>query len=254
MKKLTLLWFTIMIISMGSYAQTTAVDFTLTDCNGISRTLFPIIDSGNVVIMIYEHQCISCKIGANIVKNVILTNYSTATNLRLIYLDNGGFSCSAIQNWISSNSLMNGPAIAYSSDYTSPYGAGMPVVVVTGTKSHKVYLSAPPTTTSFKNAVESALTDISNGINSDQGLSGSFEIYPNPAVNDKAWIKLSNSGSQLLSYEISNSAGQIIQPSKMIKAGEQQAEISITGMENGIYFIYLNTAEGRIVRKLMINN
>jgi hypothetical protein len=257
MKKQTLLWIAMMLTTALSFAQTTAVDFTLTDCDGNSHTLFPIIDSGNVVVLVYEHQCSSCTYGATKLKTAINENFSSAKNIRIMYLDNGPNPCSSIKTWISANSLLPGPAIDYSNDYSSPYGAGMPVIVITATKQHKVYIiannsTAQTTITNFKNALQSAITDVSNGINSVQISTTSFEIYPNPAVSDKIWVKLNNSGNNLLSYFITNATGQIILTSKTTENSLSINEISLAGIENGVYFFFLNTTEGQIDKKLLI--
>lgn len=257
MKKLTLIWVAITLFAMVSHAQTTAVDFTKTDCDGNSRSLFQMIDSGNVVILVYEHQCGSCFVGANNLKTAINTYFASAKNIRVMYLDNGGFSCSSVKTWVTSHSLISGPAFSYSADGSSPYGSGMPVIVITGGKTHKVYSITNsvnlPNVSTLKTAIQAALTDISNGINTGSGMAGLINIYPNPAVNDKVCINFSNTQSQVFSYEIFNAAGQTVLPSISIKTGDQQAEISITGYENGIYFIYLNSAEGRIAKKLIIS-
>jgi hypothetical protein len=260
MKKLTLLWIAMILTSMLSNAQTTAVDFTLTDCDGISRSLYPIIDSGNVVILVYEHQCSSCNSGATNLKTTINTYYAAYKNIRVMYLDNGGYSCSNVKSWITNHSFIQGPAFAYSNTQSSPYGAGMPVIVVTATNAHKVYIiannsgsSTLTNVTNLKNAIESAMADLTTGINTDRRSPGTFDVYPNPAVGDKVMINLHNTGSQLISYEITNAAGQIILPLKTIKTANKQEEIDLTGLENGLYFINFNTSEGSFVRKLMIS-
>jgi hypothetical protein len=260
MKKITLILVAIIFSTIVSLAQTTAIDFTLTDCDGISHTLFPIIDSGNAVVLVYEHQCGSCVAGVGNLKSAINTNFSTTPNIRVLYLDNGGYSCSSVKTWISSHSYIPGPAFTYASDQSTPYGPGMPVIVVAGTKSHKVYIvannSGPATytnVTNLKNAIQSALTDISNGINSEQGNNSSVSIYPNPADNNKTWLHFNNSLSKVSGFEIVNAAGQIIQPLTIIQPGVQDKEISTSRLEKGIYFIYLNSSEGTIVKKLIVS-
>ena len=224
--------------------------------DGISRTLFPIIDSGNVVILVYEHQCSSCLVGAKNLKTAINTYFPKETNIRILYLDNGGYSCSSVKSWISSNVLKPGSVFMYSNTQTSPYGSGMPVIVITGTKAHKVYAITNsvnlPGVTTLKNAIQAAQSDITTSIKSDIN-SGSFNIYPNPAINDKVLLKFNSKVTQLNSYEILNASGQIIIPSKRINFANDQKEISLVGLDNCIYFVFLNTSEGLIVRKLIIS-
>lgn len=257
MKKSILFWVAITLASLVSQAQTTSVDFTLTDCNGNSRSLYPIIDSGNVVILVYEHQCSSCLVGAKNLKTAINTYYAALTNIRVMYLDNGGYNCTSVKNWISNNSLISGSAFAYSNTQSSPYGSGMPVIVVTGSIAHKVYVIANsvnlPSVTTLKTAIQNALADISNGINTDDGMANNINIYPNPAETDKIWIKLGESDGKITGYKVINTTGQIILPETEIKNAAKQEEISIAGLENGIYFICLNSSKGIIAKKLIIS-
>jgi hypothetical protein len=176
MKKITLIWVAISLFALVSHAQTTAVDFTLTDCDGNSRSLYPIIDSGNVVILVYEHQCSSCLVGAKNIRTAINTYYSTAKNIRIMYLDNGGYSCTSVRNWVSTNLLIAGPTFAYSNTQSSPYGAAMPVIVVTGSSAHKAYVTVNSNVSTIKAAIQSVMTDISNGINSEKGIAEVISI------------------------------------------------------------------------------
>ena len=260
MKRLALIWVMITFIMLNSQAQTTAIDFTLTDCDGISHSLYPILDSGNVGILVYEHQCASCVAGTGNLKTTINTYFSTQTNLRVMYMDNGGYPCSSTKTWITSHGYIPGPAFAYSSNQSSPYGAGMPVIVVTGTKAHKVYIIANNSSSAtytnvpnLKNAIQNALTDISLGINPESGNSATINIFPNPANNDQVKINLSNSNIKILRYEISNTSGQIVLTSTALISGITEESINISDFENGIYFFSLHTTEGIIVKKLAIN-
>jgi hypothetical protein len=255
MKKLTLLCFTILSISIGTYAQSTAIDFTLTDCDGNSRTLFPIIDSGNVVVLVYEHQCSSCQVGATNLKNAINLYFASDKNIRVMYLDNGGYSCTSVKTWITSHSFIPGPAFAYSNTQSSPYGAGMPVIVVTATKSHKVYLIANsvtlPTVLTLKGAIQNAQTDITTGINSGFNSASANDIYPNPVTGNSIFVH--NTSGNLQSIEISNISGQIVMPGIRVSKTDQQQEINLNNLENGIYFVRLNTSEGTLIRKMILN-
>jgi len=145
-------------------AQYTAIDFTLNDCDGNSVNLYSLLDKGKVVILFYEHQCSSCVAGANNLKNVINNNYAGDTNIVILYLDNGGYSCTSVKNWVNSKGFINGPCFTYSNDFSSPYGSGMPVVVVTSGADRKIYLLAKTPTQASTTALQTAIHDAFSGL------------------------------------------------------------------------------------------
>ena len=137
----------VLLLSSPAPAQTTAVDFTLNDCNGISQNLYSILDAGKVVVLIYEHECASCVTGALRVKNVINASYASNARIQILYLDNGGNSCKRTSDWIANNALLPGISFVYSNNGSSPYGAGMPVIVIAAGAQHKTYLVSKSLTT-----------------------------------------------------------------------------------------------------------
>jgi hypothetical protein len=152
--------------SLTLRSQTTAVDFTLKDCNGVDHSLFTLLDSGNVVILVYEHECPSCLAGITNIKNVLTADFSVKKNVKVLYLDNGANACNTTKKWIQKNNLPEGLYFRYSNDFNSPYGEGMPVIVVVSGRSHKVFLktSSPEeaTAAALKTAIENALSEIKN--------------------------------------------------------------------------------------------
>ena len=159
-------YFLVIMLLFTSYmskSQNNAVDFNLKDCNGTQQNLYNIIDSGNVVVLVYEHECPSCLAGATSLKNVIKNNFSDKKNIRVIYLDNGANSCNTTKKWVQKNNLLEGLYFKFSNDFTSPYGDGMPVIVVTSGKSHKVFLIAgspdEANNDALKTAIDNALSE-----------------------------------------------------------------------------------------------
>ncbi|MFA6924615.1 MAG: hypothetical protein WC223_10220 [Bacteroidales bacterium] len=162
MRKIILL-ILIILPSLFSIAQNTAIEFKYKDSLKTQQSLFDILDKGNIVILIYEHQCPACTKGSQNVKEVILKYYSDKKNIKIIYLDNGANSLSSTKNWIKKNSLLNGECVKYSTDYSSPYGEGMPVIVITAGKSHKIFLisNSPSDISTLNKALINAFTEIS---------------------------------------------------------------------------------------------
>jgi hypothetical protein len=163
MKK-TIYLILLLVSSHTLKSQTTAIDFNLKDCNGIQHSLFSLVDSGNVVILIYEHECPSCFAGVTNLKNVLAANFSDKINIKILYLDNGANACSTTKKWVQKNNFPEGLYFRFSNDFTSPYGEGMPVIVIVSGKSHKVFLKAASpeeaNTDALKTAIENALLEV----------------------------------------------------------------------------------------------
>jgi hypothetical protein len=229
--------------AMSTYAQT-AVDFTLTDCDTMSRHLYAILDQPKVVALDYEHECGMCTAGTANLSAVIKTFYNGDTNIIVMYLDNGGNSCATTANWIATNNFVPGPSFEYSSDQSSPYGSGMPVIVIVAGSSHQIFLTAngaaAADTASVHNAIRDALASIT-GIDDMDDSDNSFEVSPNPA-GDKIVVTISkkiNSQNNILS--IYDAMGRLILQQPLIR---EKNEIYIDNLSKGIYIA--RYSDGRI--------
>ncbi len=255
MKKYIIITIAILVYSFHGNAQTSAFDYTKLDCNGVTHNLYTTLDQGNVVVLIYEHRCPSCLTGANNIKNVINNYYSSNTNIKVWYLENGGGTCTVVNNWITTNTLIAGTVFQYSSDFSSPYGSAMPVIVIAAGPAHNTYLVSlgASTVTDIHNAIEAALLSI--GIDEISLSLSSFNVYPNP-VNTNSFTLLYNSLlSQIITIELYDIEGKLVQPSLITKStpGENSIEINVTNINNGIYFVKLKTNDGFQLKKIFIN-
>jgi hypothetical protein len=260
MKKLYIILYITFLFTFLAKAQTTAVDFTLNDCDGVSQSLYKTLDSGKVVILFYEHQCSSCVQGANLVKSVYNSKYSNNPDVKIIYLDNGGFSCSSINNWVASNNFIQGPKIAYKSDYSSPYGSGMPVIAICGPYLHKVYFTAisvaqASDTAKMRKAIDTALAQIPLSIQEAKKTTNSVNVYPNPVSGNYIYINFSSRVNQKISIDVMDLTGKTVYSSYDIqmREGDNNIKISDAEMKNGVYFCRIKAADGNYVRKLIIN-
>lgn len=232
-------------------AQTTAVDFTKADCNGDTFHLYSFLDSGNVAILIYEHQCGSCRTGSQNITSILNRYYPSHPLIRVIYLDNGGYSCNSTATWISTNNLAPGRIFLYSNDLSSPYGAGMPVVVICAGKGHKIILltnsAASTDTTSVHNGIEDALGEIVNGLNVNTSKT-SLELFPNPIQGNTAYLKMTNYPGGQLQVRVMNIYGQTMQvfPSMTPTGDRLVLPLEMRGYVNGFYFLHVRTTEGNL--------
>ena len=260
MKKLYIILFIAFAINFFTNAQTTGVDFSLNDCNGVTQSLFKSLDSGKVVIMIYEHQCSSCVTGSKYVQKVYNSYYATNPNVEIMYLDNGGFNCASISSWINTNALAPGNTIAYSNTYNSPYGTGMPVVVICGPYQHKIYFNASGTlltadTVHMHHAIDSALMQTTLSVQSVKKNTDNIQIYPNPVTNSSVNINFTSSINQKIALEVIDLTGKSVYSSNdiTIYEGNNNIRLSDANLKNGVYFCRFKSTEGISVRKLILN-
>jgi len=253
------LLFLLLLISFFSKAQTTGVDFNLPDCNNVNQSLYNTLDSGKVVVLIYEHQCAFCLDGALYFKGVYNTYYSNNPNIRVMYLDNGGFKCDDIDSFVVKNNLIPGVQIALNSDYSTPYGNGMPVIVICGPYLHKVYfsclnLTGASDTVHMHHAIDSALMEIPLSINNSIICSNDIKIFPNPVKGNTFSINYMSKIAQIINIEITDIMGKTVyrrQADNIIK-GENKINISNVDLSQGVYLINFKTTDYNVIRKLII--
>lgn len=126
----------------GAQAQTTAMDFTADDCDGVSHTLFSDLDAGYcVVIDLVMMGCPSCGPATLQIHDNVLPNVSDPTRVKFYSIGyTNSITCTQITNWRNTLPLSH-PVFAGMSALTTYYGGmGMPTVVVLGGgTTHGVY-------------------------------------------------------------------------------------------------------------------
>ena len=258
-KRYNLLFF-VLLIALFSNAQTTGVDFNLPDCNTVNQSLYNTLDSGKVVVLIYEHQCAFCLDGALYFKGVYNSYYANNPKIRVMYLDNGGFKCDDIDSFIVKNNLIPGIQIALNSDYSTPYGNGMPVIVICGPNQHKVYfsclnLSGASDTIHMHHAIDSALMEIPLSINNSIKNNNDIKIFPNPTNTTNISFEFNSNNEQIINIEIIDIMGKPVYKHNDIKIikGETNLNLSDANLIQGAYFMNFKNADYTIIRKLIIN-
>ena len=239
----------------STYAQS-MVDFSLKDCSNNQQNLNSILDQGKVVIVIYEHRCGSCTQGSLNVKNVLNTYFPNNPNIVLMYLDNGGNSCQVVNSWITNNNLLTGTVCQYSKDYSSPYGTGMPVIVIGGGATHKKYLQANGVGQADQNTIHNALTQALAELNSDvsesTNKSTDLQISPYPYVTDKIKINYSGELSSASIIQILDVDGNVVKCFDSQMYNQNPFELSLNEMSNGIYFLYIQSNQETYIKKFIV--
>jgi hypothetical protein len=93
------------------------------------------------------------------------------------------------------------------------------------------------------------------GIN-EHGVNNTLNVYPNP-FNEKVFIEFSLEAGKTYSLVIYNALGEeieVLQQGTKNTAGNEVVEFSANGLEKGIYFCKLITAENVVIHKIIHTN
>jgi hypothetical protein len=227
---------TIALLAFGmscsiTFAQTTATDFNVENCDGEMYHLFAELDLGKVVVIAWVMPCVSC-IADPVEAYSIVQNYDPQKVNYFIVDDYADQPCSVIQNW-SENYQMGGvtkfsdPAISMS-DYGQD---GMPKIVVLGCNTHKIFYNENSSSQGIQNAIDMALEECTNTNYTEEQVKPNFSIYPNPV---KGQIYLDTPNSTIEHLSIVNSQGTVVIQKQHYHS---QKPIDISHLSNGLYII-----------------
>ena len=243
MKKLLYLLIVLAFASSFARSQTTATDFTMTDCNGKMHHLFSELDSGNVIILeFFMLNCSSC-IDAGKDLQAMYDDLKTTYDKKVAFYQFGysnGYTCSSISNWVTNNGFSSVPFD--SGGYQVAYygGMGMPTVAVVAGSSHKVLFSNqgyfPGDTTTIGTAARSFLSG--NGIPNFASSKFSFTLFPS-LVHNRLNVALETTDTGILQLEFINITGQkiITWSEEKIQENTWARSIAIPDIPSGLYIV-----------------
>lgn len=257
MKKIIIAIFmaSITMVLFGQSAQ----DFTTADCSGSTVRLYDQLDSGKVVVLCWVMPCGSCVIPARNAFSVVKGFQSTHPGRVLYYLcdDVADLSCSSLNSWANSNSIIASDYSLRFSDASikmSDYGtSGMPKVVVLGGSDHKVYLNVNGSVSAIavENAISNALSSIS-GIETVEGAFSDYLLFPNP-VKDKINLSVNSNPALDVQVEVFNHLGQLlVERFNGFDSGNGLVQIAVDGFENGVYFVKVTDSKGSKSLKFVV--
>lgn len=256
MKKLLLSVFSGLAFTFG-FAQSTATDFTATDCASTSHNLFTELDAGKVVVICWVMPCATCITPAATNASAVQSFASSYPGRVKYYVvdDNGGTSCSTLSSWQSTNGITSTATFGNAGNVIkmTDYGtAGMPKTVVLGGANHTVYYNQNGTVSS--SALNTAIT---NALNATTGIAeteniNSFHIFPNPA-NNSSTVSYSLESSSDVTIDVYNMIGENIKTvfSGNQNAGEHKLDVDCTKLNNGFYFIKIGA--GKLEKTILLS-
>ncbi len=258
MRKFLIFLFSIIAITSFSFAQTTAMDWTKDDCNGINHNLFTELDSGYVILCEYVMNCATCISAANYLNEIYLDyEASDPGKVKFYAIDwKTSFTCSSFESWASGLSCT---LFLDGYDEVNYYGGmGMPTVVVLGGSDHKVYYSKLGYSNTLDNSkIKSAIDEALNATGITENISpiNSLSIYPNPAIAS-ATLTYSLQAASHISFIVFNMLGEKIEAINIGQqpAGEHQYLLNTQMLNDGLYFIQIIGGIDKKMTKLTVVN
>ena len=231
-----------------AFAQTTATDFTATDCEGLSHNLFTELDAGKVVVLVWVMPCATC-LGPALAAYSAVENYSASHPQKILYYlvdDFANTPCSTLKGWAFNNGMTGKDIFSDPVIDMADYGTyGMPkVVVLGGGSSHKIFYNNNYTANGVGDAIEAALgaTAVTEGIKAGPAVA----CFPNPA-QETITVSYHLPQSSTVRMEIVHVNGTV---EKTIAVGGKQAaglhdlQVDVKPLSNGVYFLKLQTEMG----------
>lgn len=261
MKKIHAILFVLLFGTAFSNAQTTAMDFTMNDCNGQMHNLYSELDGGNVVIMeFFMLSCSGCIDAANDMEPMhqsLVSQYGSSKVRFYQTAFNNSYTCSSINNWVNSNGFLSVPFDSGAAQVAYYGGMGMPTIAVAAGNTHKLlFLSvgfSPSDTTTMGAAIRNFLDSTLAGVE-DINATVSVSVLPNPASENFA-VSLNIKEAGMLKLELTNIMGQ-----RMTELTEEKVQTGTWNrnftalLPNGVYFIKGSINEKPFYEKISIRH
>ncbi|WP_276135182.1 T9SS type A sorting domain-containing protein [Polluticoccus soli] len=230
-------------VAAVGYAQENATDFTATDCNSTSHTLFTDLDAGKTVVMVWVMPCSACNNGTSNAFTAV-QNYAAAHPGKVLYYligdGIGNDQCSTLQTFATNNGVDLSKVSVFNNngntiDEANYGGSGMPHIVIASGTDHKIWYNE-------KNGTGAGIVDALNkatGVN-EVAQQLSFSMSPNPA-GDVLNIKYAHDITRVTIISIS---GQVVRDISY-EGGKQNPSINMSKIPAGNYMIKVQDNEGR---------
>ena len=238
-------------------AQTTAVNWTATDCNTVSHTLFNELDAGKVIVFDWVMPCASCVNPSKTAYNVVQGYATSHPGQVLFYMadDLGDASCSTLTNWVNTNGIGNvanmtifdnAGNVINENDFG---GSGMPHIIVMAGTDHKIYFnkkaSAANDATGIQNAINAALTSL--GISEVNQIS--FSVSPNPVQKDL----VINYAKPVKGIVVTSTNGQVVKEVKF-ENGKTNPTINLAELNAGYYVVKITDSDDKVGTQKILKN
>jgi Secretion system C-terminal sorting domain len=262
MKKILVALSTLTIGLASANAQTTATDFTASDCASGSHNLFTELNNGKVVVLVWVMPCGTCISDAKAGYDAA-QSFATSNPGQVLYWmadDAGNTTCGSLSSWASTNTI--GPSgltlfdNAGNTISEANYGGtGMPHVVVMGGVNHHIYYNQRNGSNDGA-AITSAITQalVATKVPAVTGAKQELSLFPNP-VKNKVSINYSLEFAGQISLEVYDIIGKKVQTvdAGLKNAGQHSIDVNFENkLPHGVYLLKLNTENGSQTMKFTV--
>lgn len=237
-----------------SNAQTTATNFTATDCSSTSHTLFTELDGGKVIVLAWVMPCSMCTNDAKAAYDAVQSFATSHPGKVLYYLidDAGDNPCSSLTPWGTTNGITSPTAVfdnAGGMISESNYGgSGMPHIVVVGGSNHHIYFNKKNGSNdgaAITDSINSALTALA--VYNVSNTANEFKITPNPSANE---VVISYSKS-IKNVSVISLNGRVVME-QALSGDSKNVTINISALAKGMYIVKTEDKDGQIVTQKFI--
>lgn len=179
--------FTTALLATSLNAQTTGLDFTANDCDGLAHHLFADLEAGNaVVIDLVMMSCSPCVVASNGIVDNVIPNTSDPSRVKFYSIGfTNSIDCTQMNDWKNTNGFTHTVFAGMSAQTTYYGGMGMPTVIVLGGGyGHGVYYNelgyAASDNAALIAAINAALAD-ANAV--QEAGTSNVTVGPNPVVD-----------------------------------------------------------------------
>lgn len=228
-----------------------APDFTQTDLNGTSHTLYDYLNSGKIVIVdMSATWCSPCwsfhqahylkdlytEFGPDGTNEVVILFYEDDVNTTLADLQ--GTTTGTMGDWITDVPY---PIIDGTAALPSQYGSGYPSVSVICPTDKKIKsnLFNMNSLAAMKANVQGIIDDCSS-LGTEEETTQEFSIYPNP-VTSVSIINIQVASAELATLNVYNLAGQIVLSTQYnLVSGSNSINLDMSTLETGSYVLSID--------------
>lgn len=237
MKK-TLTLAAVLALAGSLSAQTTALDFTANDCDGVNHNLFAELEAGNTIILeLVMMGCQPCVTAAESLYDNVLPNVSDPTRVKMYSI---GFSnsvtCAQMNNWKSTNGFTHTVFAGMSAQTTHYGGMGMPTIaVIGGGSTHAVYYSEQGHSDSDNPAILAAIeASLADAVGVNEANTEQVGVSPNPATD-----VLNIAGAKWTKATILDLQGR-----EVLTAPVFAGKLDVTSLPAGAYILRMSDRAG----------
>ena len=243
MKKIILLSFSLLFAISFSKAQTTAIDFNMSDCaTGNMHHLFSTLDSNDVVIMEFFMTCTSCIDAGHKIEAMLPHMYNQYPE-KIKWYQFGytnSYNCNTVNDFVTTNGFTCVPFDSGQAMVAYYGGFGMPTIAVVAGTNHEVLFTDVGFVTSDTTAISNAIHNFYSalaGVNSVSEIN-SFNVFPNPA-SDLLTIQLNLKSNAIVQLQLFDLSGKLTTEifNGQADEGMLNKKLSVTDYTEGIYLL-----------------